>query len=136
MRTVQGAAALALVAALGDSFDHVELHRLRRQVRRLRYAAEVSATLKGQVASAATELRVLQDQLGALHDTSVLSEWFARQAAACTARGSVEVAREAAALRDLFLEAARAHHRAFLASAPAEVIARALAAMGQSRPAA
>jgi CHAD domain-containing protein len=135
-RGVQGAAALALVAAIGDRFDTVELHRLRRQVRRLRYAAELSAGLKGQDAPAAAEFRGLQDQLGALHDTYVLSQWFARQAVSCAARGNVAMAKEAGVLHDLFLEAARAHHRAFLALPPAEVIARALAATGQSRPAA
>jgi CHAD domain-containing protein len=135
-RGVEGAAALAVVAEAGDRFDPTSLHRLRRQVRRLRYAAELSGALKGQAAPAAAEFRALQDELGALHDTYVLSEWFARQATSSAARGDAAVSREAAALRDLFLEAAHAHHRAFLALPPDEVIARALAAMGQSRPAA
>jgi CHAD domain-containing protein len=135
-RDVEGAAALAVVAAIADGFDPVELHRLRRLLRRLRYAAEVSAALKGQAAPAAVELRGLQDQLGAIHDSYVLSGWFGRQAASSAARGDAAVAQGAAALRDLFLEAAHAHHRAFLALPPAEVISRALAAMGQSRPAA
>jgi hypothetical protein len=46
------------------------------------------------------------------------------------------VAREATALRGVFFDAAQAHHRAYLALPPAETISRALAAMGQSRPAA
>ena len=64
--TRKGAQTLALVAALGDRFDAVELHRLRRQVRRLRYAAELSGAVEGQVAAAAADFRALQDELGAL----------------------------------------------------------------------
>jgi hypothetical protein len=42
----------------------------------------------------------------------------------------------ATARHERFLEASRAHHQAFLALLPADVVARALAAMGQSRSAA
>jgi CHAD domain-containing protein len=136
LRDVQGAETLALIAATGDRFDPVELHRLRRQVRRLRYAAELSGALKGQVAAAAADFRALQDELGTLHDTYVLSEWFGRQAQSCRARGDTAVGKAAAALHERFLSASRAHHKAFLALPPADVVARALAAMGQSRPAA
>jgi CHAD domain-containing protein len=136
MRDGQGTAALALIAVLGDRFDPTALHRLRRQVRRLRYAAELSGALKGQDAVAATDFRVLQDELGALHDTYVLSEWLRRQAESSRARGDAAVAAAAAVLHERFLEASRTHHKAFLALPPAEVVARALAAMGQSRPAA
>ena len=136
-RTVEGAAVLAAVAALADRFEPAELHRVRRHVRRLRYTSEVSAALRGQSAPAGGDFRALQDQLGDLHDSYVLSDWFARQAASCAARGDAAVAREARALHALFLQAAQAHHRAFLALPPAEVISRALATMGgQSRPAA
>jgi CHAD domain-containing protein len=136
MRDTQGAETLALIAALGGRFDPIELHRLRRQVRRLRYAAELSGALKGQAAAAATDFRALQDELGALHDTYVLSEWLRRQAESCHARGDAAVGKAAAILHERFLESSRAHHKAFLALPPAEVVARALAAMGQSRPAA
>ena len=133
MRDGRGAETLALIAAIGDRFDPVELHRLRRQVRRLRYAAELSDALKGQVAAAATDFRALQDELGTLHDTYVLSEWFRRQAQSCHARGDAAVGKAAAALHERFLDASRAHHKAFLALPPADVVARALAAMGQER---
>jgi CHAD domain-containing protein len=136
MRDAQGAEALALIAALGDRFDPTELHRLRRRVRRLRYAAEHSGALKGQPAPAADEFRALQDRLGALHDTYVLSEWFARQALSAGARAQAGVAAEATALRDHFLGASRRLHGEFLALPPAEAVSRALATMGQSRPAA
>jgi CHAD domain-containing protein len=136
LRDGHGTETLALIAALGKRFDPTSLHRLRRQVRRLRYAAELSGALKGQAAAAATDFRALQDELGALHDTYVLSEWFRRQAESCRMRGDTAVAKAAAARHEGFLEASRAHHQAFLALPPAEVVARALAAMGQSRPAA
>jgi CHAD domain-containing protein len=136
MRDGRGAETLALIAVLGDRFDPLELHRLRRQVRRLRYAAELSDALKGQVAAAATDFRALQNELGTLHDTYVLSEWFRRQAQSCRARGDAVVGQAAVALHERFLEASRAHHKAFLALPPADVVSRALAAMGQSRPAA
>jgi CHAD domain-containing protein len=136
LRDVEGAEALAIIADLGDRFDPVELHRLRRRIRRLRYAAELSAALKGQPAPAADEFRALQDRLGSLHDTYVLSEWFARQALSAGARGQAATAAEATAQRDHFLEASRRQHRDFLALPPAEAVSRALATMGQSRPAA
>jgi CHAD domain-containing protein len=136
LRDGQGTEALALIAAVGDRFDPTSLHRLRRQVRRLRYAAELSGALKGQVAPAAADFRALQDELGALHDTYMLSEWFRRQAASCRGRGDAAVGKAAAALHERFVEASLAHHKAFLALPPADVVARALAAMGQSRPAA
>jgi len=135
-RDEDGAESLALVAALGERFDAVELHRLRRRARRLRYTAELSGALKGQPSAAVDDLRKLQDHLGGLHDTYVLAEWLARQGAACQARGEAALAAEAAALRARFQEKTAAAHRAFLALPPADVIGRALAAMGQSRPAA
>jgi CHAD domain-containing protein len=136
MRDGLGAETLALIATLGGRFDPALLHRLRRQVRRLRYAAELTGALKGQDAAAAADFRALQDELGALHDSYVLSEWLRRQVESCRARGDAAVGKAAAVLHQRFLEASRAHHKTFLALPPAEVVARALAAMGQSRPAA
>jgi CHAD domain-containing protein len=136
-RAVEGTAVLAIVSALADRFEPAELHRIRRYVRRLRYAGEVSASLRGQSAPSGGELRTLQDHLGALHDSHVLSAWFAKQAASCAARGDAAVGREAKALHALFLMTAQTQHRELLALPPAELISRALASMGgQSRPAA
>ncbi len=134
-RDQDGAETLALLAALGDRFDPVALHRLRRRIRRLRYTSELAGALKGLPPAAVDDLRRLQDQLGSLHDTYVLAEWLGRQAAACQTRGEAAAA-EASALKAVFQEKTEAAHRAFFALPPTEVIARALAAMGQSRPAA
>jgi CHAD domain-containing protein len=136
LRDERGAEALALITELGDRFEPISLHRLRRQIRRLRYAAELFGALTGQPAPAAADFRALQDELGALHDTYVLSEWFRRQTDSCRRRGDETVAKAAAAYNDLFLQASHGHHQAFLALPPADVVARALVAMGQSRPAA
>lgn len=136
LRDGQGAEAMALITDLGDRFEPVSLHRLRRQIRRLRYAAELSGALKGQPAAAAADFRALQDELGALHDTFVLSEWFRRQAESCRMRGDETVAKAAAVYNERFLEASHTHHKTFLSLPPADVVARALVAMGQSRPAA
>jgi len=136
LRDGRGAESLALIAELGDRFEPDSLHRLRRQIRRLRYAAELTGALKGQPAPAAADFRALQDELGALHDTYVLSEWFRRQAESCRMRGDDTVAKAAAACNERFLEASHTHHQAFLSLPPADVVARALVAMGQSRPAA
>jgi CHAD domain-containing protein len=129
LRDGKGAETLALIAALGERFDPGELHRLRRQVRRLRYAAELSGALRGQDAAAASDFRVLQDELGSLHDTYVLAEWFRRQAESSRRRGDAAVATAAAALHERLLAASRAHHQAFLALPPADVVTRALAAL-------
>lgn len=126
-----GAETLALLTTLGDRFDPALLHRLRRGVRRLRYAAELSAALKGPLPAPA-EFRSLQDELGALHDTHVLAGWLEGQARAGAARGETAVSRAAAALQAVFLAASHAHHRAFLDASPEELITHALFGMGQS----
>ena len=71
-----------------------------------------------------------------IQDAFVLSAWFGRQATAAQSRGQQELAREARAHKAFFLEASHAHHRAFLAHAPAEAVRRALAAMARTRSAA
>jgi CHAD domain-containing protein len=132
-RDLQAAQALALLQELGARFDPVLLHRVRRRVRRLRYAAETLGELKGQEPIAVVELKALQDRLGALHDTFVLSQWFARQAANARRRGTPALAAEARLQQEFFLSESQAHHREFLAAAPAEAIQRGIAAMGAQR---
>jgi CHAD domain-containing protein len=130
VRDDQGAQALALLQEAGPAFDPALLHRIRRRVRRLRYAAETLGELKGQPAPAVVDLKALQDRLGALHDTFVLSQWFERQAAGARRVGASALAGEARAQQQHFLATSQMHHREFLAAAPAEAIRRSLAAMG------
>jgi CHAD domain-containing protein len=134
-RDALGQEVLHMLDGLGTRFDPVALHRLRIRLRRLRYVGEVAEVLKGQKLTATDDFKTLQDQLGLVQDTYVLSEWFARQAAAARARSQATLAREGAAQQAWFREASHGHHRAFLALSPATLIVRALAAMGrQARP--
>jgi CHAD domain-containing protein len=119
------------LAALGNRFDPEALHRLRRQARRLRYAAEVSDVLVGEDSPAPAALKDLQDRLGAIHDNHVLGDWLSRVAARATARGQAALAAETGALAEWFDEQSRSHHRALLERGPAQVVTRALEAMGR-----
>lgn len=133
-RDRDGARALDLLAAVGESFDADTLHEVRISLRRLRYTAEVQDLLKG-VRSGATRLfKDLQERLGQVRDAFVLSEWFARQAA--RSRGQAALAREARALAMLFREASTRHHRGLLAARPDDLVRHALDEMGYGRTAA
>ncbi len=135
-RAALGTEVLAAIEALGEEFDSARLHQLRIRVRRLRYLGELSDAFRGQASAASAELKAMQDQLGLIQDAFVLSAWFGRQAAAAQSRGQLDLAREARAHKAFFVEASRAHHRAFLAQGPAEAVRRALAAMARTRSAA
>jgi CHAD domain-containing protein len=135
-RDRRGTALSSSLQALGDRFDPEELHRLRIRARRLRYMAELRETLRGQSSEAPAIFRQLQERLGAIRDLFVVSEWLAGQAAASRARGALALAEEASRLHEFFLERSREHHRAFLESAPAHLLARGLEEMGQGRSAA
>ena len=136
-RDAQGAEALSILGDLGDGFDPVLLHRLRRRVRRLRYAAEVLGELKGQELEVVAGLKALQDRLGSVHDSFVLSQWFERQATSARRRAAAALEAEARSQQQRFLDESRGHHREFLALAPAETLRRTMEAMGaRSRAAA
>src|SRR4029453_9459469 len=92
-RDAEGAALLAGFDEIGDRYDPIALHALRRAPRRLRYAAEVSDALRGDESEAPALLKSLQDAIGTLHDNHVLVTWLERQAA--STRGA-----HAAALAD------------------------------------
>ena len=132
-REARGTRLLEALAALGDRYDVGALHEARKQVRRLRYSAEVADALLGQASPSAALLKELQEQLGAVRDHHVLAEWLGRQARAAAARGQAELAGEAGALERLFADRSRAQHRSFLQSPPAERVREALLAMGPTR---
>lgn len=83
------------LVALGNRFDPVALHRLRRQARRLRYAAEVNDALIGQDSGAPAAFKELQERLGAIHDNHVLGDRLSRVAARAKAPGQAPLAAEA-----------------------------------------
>jgi CHAD domain-containing protein len=132
-REERGARLLEALAALGERYDVPALHEARKQVRRLRYTAEVADALLGQPSPSAGRFKELQEQLGSVRDTYMLAEWLARQARAAGVRGQSAVQAEAAELRQLFAERSRAQHRAFLERPPAERAREALLSMGPSR---
>jgi CHAD domain-containing protein len=132
-RDLQGAAALAALAKLQDDFDPEALHRLRIVVRRLRYLAELLDGVRGHESDAPALLRQLQDALGHLHDAYLVGQWAGLQATRAAGKNQAELSAEAAALHEHFLEKSREQHRALLATQPAEIVNRALAAMGRAR---
>jgi CHAD domain-containing protein len=132
-REQRGARLLEHLAALGDRYDPLALHEARKQVRRLRYAAELADALLGQESRAPAVFKDLQDQLGAVHDTHVLAEWLGRQARAAAALGQQPLAAEAAELQRLFAEESRKHHLRFLETSPVERVRAGLSSMGPTR---
>jgi CHAD domain-containing protein len=136
-RDEEGQALLEGFEGLGDRYDPVALHALRRQARRLRYTAELHDTLMRVEPSEAPGLfKALQEQIGALHDVHVLASWLQSQGRVAAERGQDALADAAAALQTAFEERARELHRELLATGPTEIAQRALAALGRSRPAA
>lgn len=121
-----GARVLEDLAAIGDRYDPVALHAVRRRIRELRYNAEVDEALRGREAGASTAWKKLQDAIGALHDAHVLAEWLGQQAERAAARGRPELAAAATAERQAFEEEGRRLHRALLEAGPADLAARAI----------
>ena len=136
LREEEGDGLLAAIAAVGGRFDPEGLHDLRKRARRLRYAAEVSAALRGSPASVSDIFRELQGQLGTIHDAHVLSGWLGLQAERNERAGQAALAAEARRLADLFVGRSLAAHQALLESGLAETAEGALAAMGRTRSAA
>jgi CHAD domain-containing protein len=132
-REARGARVLQALAALGDRYDPAALHEVRKQLRKLRYAAELAEVVIGTETRAPAIFKALQEQLGEIHDSFVLSQWLARQAAGSRLRGEAAVADEAAALQSAFLEKSVADHRALLEQDPAERVRAGLMAMGPTR---
>jgi CHAD domain-containing protein len=132
-REERGARVLQALAALGDRYDPVALHEVRKMLRKLRYAAEVSEAVLGAETPAPGIFKSLQEQLGQIHDRFVLSEWLGRQAAASATRGPEGLSAAAGELQRAFLEQSRAQHRAFLDNDPAERVRAGLLAMGPTR---
>ena len=117
---------------LGPRLDADELHALRRRARRLRYAVEVFDQIRSFESAATKPWKTLQDLIGVIHDHHVLAEWFDLQAKNDRERGkdalsvaaSVEAERARAAMHRL--------HAELLAADPIAIVARGLAALGQT----
>jgi CHAD domain-containing protein len=135
-RDAEGAALLAGFDEIGDRYDPIALHALRRATRRLRYAAEVSDALRGEESEAPALLKSLQDAIGTLHDNHVLVTWLERQAASTRGAHAAALADTAREEQAFFEDEGRRLHAEFLARPPGDVLGRALEAMGRARSAA
>jgi CHAD domain-containing protein len=129
-------AVLETLDALGESFDPPRLHRIRIRFRRLRYTAEVVDALRGRESDAPALFRSVQEAVGRLHDSFVLSSWLEQKATRAQAAGREALTACAREEQVRALEQARAEHRAFLALDPRGLLSRGLEAMAASRSAA
>jgi CHAD domain-containing protein len=125
-RDVAGGDLLGWLEKLGEHFHAEGLHDLRRRVRRLRYVAETADELTGVESKAPKRFKRLQEQLGRIHDASVLAAWLARQATAADKRRASDQAAEARRLEAAFLELSHGYHRAYLEAAPVDAAKQAL----------
>lgn len=135
-RDALGSEALAGFAELGDRYDPVALHVIRRKARRLRYSAEVIRAVRQPDLEAPLLLRELQEGLGAIHDSAVLAAWLGGQAARAEKQGRAELAGFARELEQTLNEKSRACHRAAQGAGPDALVNRALDLMGRTRTAA
>jgi CHAD domain-containing protein len=119
---------------LGSQLDAEELHALRRRARRMRYAVEVFDQIRNFESSATKPWKVLQDLIGVIHDHHVLAEWFDLQEKNDRERGKealAETARDEAAWARATMHQL---HAEFLSADPIAIVARGLAALGQTPP--
>jgi len=133
LREEQGASLLRGFSQLGERFQPVALHALRRRARRLRYAAEIEDAVRGDDTRAPALWKRLQDAIGGIHDHHVLASWLEEQAKAAAARDNALLARAALRERRAFLGMARLLHRALVETKPADLALRALMAMARGR---
>ncbi|MGE0452388.1 MAG: CHAD domain-containing protein [Vicinamibacteria bacterium] len=132
-RESEGAALLAEIDGLAGRFDPVALHRLRRRIRRLRYAAELRDELRGAELGAARALKELQERLGDVHDAHVLAAWLGSRGDWAAAHGQQALAAEAERQRAHFESASRGLHRALLEDGFRVRVEAALSAMAPGR---
>jgi CHAD domain-containing protein len=125
-REAAGADLIGQVEALGHGFDPIELHRLRRGVRRARYVFEIGASIGEDPGETPKKLKGLQEELGLIHDAHGLAAWFGRQAAAASKIGRAALAAEATKWEAAFESSARARHREYLKGDPGAAIRTAL----------
>jgi CHAD domain-containing protein len=133
LRETQGAALLRGWSQVGERYQPDALHRLRRRVRRLRYAAEVEDAVRGEDTRAPSLWKRLQDSIGVLHDHHVLASWLEEQAHTAGARENPLLAKAALRERRAFVGVARLLHRALLETKPSDLALRALMAMARGR---
>jgi len=127
---LRAAKLLSMMQDLGAQYDPDRLHRVRCQIRRMRYLAEVNARMLDRPPEAARIFRELQDTLGRIHDAHVLVSWLDRQTEASAKRGQTDLAWTARKLRRAFESLAREEHRTYVESGPLATVRRGLRTMG------
>jgi CHAD domain-containing protein len=128
-RDKQATAIEAALRELDGAFDPKLLHRVRRSVRRLRYAAEIAAIL-GAPSETVERLKELQDLLGRIQDAHVLSAWLGAAAARAERKPEqAALAAEARRQQTWFVEQSRRHHQELLRRDPIALLRKAIEAM-------
>ena len=117
---------------LGPRLDADELHALRRRARRLRYAVEVFDQIRSFESTATKPWKTLQDLIGVIHDHHVLAEWFDLQAKNDRERGKDALSVAASVEAEWARAAMHRLHAELLAADPIAIVARGLAALGQT----
>ena len=64
------------IRSVGSRRDVLALHSIRREVRRFRYTLETGVAVVNGTARLTEDLRVMQEQLGMVHDAHGLAEWL------------------------------------------------------------
>ncbi len=128
----EGETLLANLQTLGERFDPLALHRLRRRVRRLRYLAELGEAHVSASAGAAKEFKRLQEILGEMHDAWVLAEWLRDQGRRWERRGESLLAGAATRYARAFRRRARESHGQFLGMGPQALLRSALDRVGRN----
>jgi CHAD domain-containing protein len=133
LREEEGKELLRGFSRVGERHRPEELHALRRRIRRLRYAAEVEDSVRGEESRAPVLWKRLQDGIGVLHDHHVLAGWFEEQARLAESRNNGLLARAARRERRALIGLGRLLHRALLETKPSDLALRALQAMARGR---
>jgi CHAD domain-containing protein len=119
-------------AKLGPQLDPEDLHALRRRARRVRYAVEVFDQVRNFESAATKPWKTLQDLIGVIHDHHVLADWFDAQAKADRNAGKDALAAAASDEASWARSTMGQLHAQFLAADPISIVARGLAALGQT----
>lgn len=107
------------------------LHELRIGMRRLRYATEVVAAVRGRESQAPRLLRVQQQELGRVHDLWMLAGWLDGQARRAERAGHAELAQEARSRAAAARESSERAWREWLEADPGAALTQALAALDE-----
>jgi CHAD domain-containing protein len=122
------------LVALQGRYEPIQLHALRRRVRKLRYVTETAEALGMTSNEAVRAFKRQQQLLGVIQDGHVLAERLASMAARSEAGRRTAMSGEAAHLAALLRERSRSAHRAWLQSEPLAQLDATLAMLAGRNP--